>query len=83
MSKFKIKTGELSGYAFLCGYVERHEANGYRAEMYLEYGHFHVKKLLIQNGSRQTLEWHVYESNELAKARKTYRQHRTDINKAK
>lgn len=80
---FKIKTGELSYYAFSCGYVESHEANGYRVEMYLEHAHFHVKKMLIANGSHQTIEWHVYESNELTKARALYRKHRDTINNAK
>ena len=65
--KFRTKRGKLTVYSFLCGYIESKELDSAnRATLELDCI-WHVKG--FKNGMNF---WHVFERNELVKARKCF-----------
>jgi hypothetical protein len=71
-TKFKNKSGDLSFYAFLCGYVQREETERMRKELFLEHSAFHVKVYRLKDGLfSDVIVWNTFES--LTEARKNYR----------
>ena len=71
-SKFYNKSGDLSLYAFLCGYVQSKEKNNMRKELFLEHETFHVKLYRLKDGLfSDVIIWDTFES--LTDARKKYK----------
>mgnify|MGYP000959259406 FL=1 len=71
-SKFYNKSGDLSLYAFLCGYVQREETERMRKELFLEHATFHVKAYQLKDGFfSDVIFWNVFDS--LTEAREKYK----------
>jgi len=65
--KFYNKNGDLTGYSFACGYVQRKKCKGYYKEIYMEHNHFHIKSGKIGE------KWDIWETfDNLTEARKFY-----------
>jgi hypothetical protein len=71
--QFKLKNGELTAYAFACGYVEWESKDGTELskwdngkELYMEHGRYHVKR--YKDGAR--VMWETFDR--LGEARKYY-----------
>jgi hypothetical protein len=72
--KFHNKNGDVSAYAFACGYIQNEENETRWKHIYKEHVHWHVKKGAIQNGEHVIYDvWETFEINELTKARKLYK----------
>lgn len=67
--KFKNKNGDLTPYAFSCGYVQREEYCGGYKEIYMEHQHYHVRSGPIGG---KWVNWHTFDRSELTKARKCF-----------
>jgi hypothetical protein len=68
---FKNSNGSLNAYAFSCGYVEKHKTKHFWFQMYMEHSIYHVR--FGANGEGFSV-WETFESNELTKARKFYKE---------
>ncbi len=66
--KFRLKNGELSAYALLCGYLQKQEINNVETTLYHE-GCFHVRSHNFVEHKR--IKWESF--NSLVEARKEYR----------
>lgn len=64
------KSGELSNYGLICGYVEKQETDKEVKQMYIEHAHIHVRSGPI---NEYLPVWEVFEATELTKARKFYK----------
>ena len=69
-TRFKNSDGSLTAYAFACGYIERYKTEHFWFELYKEHSHFHIR--FGANGEGWSV-WETFESNELTKARKFYK----------
>ncbi len=71
-TKFYNKSGDLSLYSFLCGYVQSEETERMRKELFLEHSVFHVKAYQLKDGLfSDTVVWNTFDS--LTEARKNYK----------
>jgi hypothetical protein len=66
--RFYNKSGELTRYGLVCGYVEKFEAMGQALELWFEGGTFHVRH--FSHVSRKLVAWENFEK--LTEARKFY-----------
>ena len=67
--KFKNKNGDVSGYALLCGYIQRQEKNGKWKELFMEHRHLHVRHGVIGEAYSS---WECFD-DKLTEARKAYK----------
>jgi hypothetical protein len=68
--KFTNKNGDLTSYAFACGYVQNFHGDNHYATIYMEHSHYHVQ--LFRHKPFERLNWVTFEQDELTKARKLY-----------
>lgn len=67
--KFHTKTGQLTVYSFLCGYIEQTDIEGKRTTLWLDCGVWHVRAHNFIEHKR--IAWETF--NTLREARKFYR----------
>jgi len=68
--KFKTKSGELTPYAFACGYIQENEKDGKRLTLWHEGGPlYHVR--MFDHKSHKRIFWESFER--LTDARALYR----------
>ena len=68
-AKFYNADGSLTAYAFACGYVEKAQKGDNYKTLYKEHNTYH---LIMMRGPQRVI-WLSYDSNELSKARKDYK----------
>ncbi len=69
IDKFTTNKGELSAYAFLCGYIEKTEIKHIRITLYFE-SVYHIK--VSDDRELGVIKWESFET--LTEARKFYKQ---------
>lgn len=72
MNKFKLKDGQLSQYAFLCGYVQEKEISGIQLQLYHEGCVWQVRAHDFNRHKR--ILWESFDQDRLTEARKLYKQ---------
>ena len=70
-TRFKNNDGSFNLYALSLGYVEKHRTKYFWFELSMEDSKFHVR--FGSNGEGASV-WETFESNELTKARKFYKE---------
>ena len=68
MSKFKLKDGQNSWYAFACGYVQNFTLSEDRVNLYKEYCVYHVQAFI----SGEEKVWNTFDN--LSEARRNFNQ---------
>lgn len=79
LERFRIKSGELSQYAFVCGYLQQIELDNTRLTLWHEGACYHVRAHEFEGRGR--LFWNSFES--LTEARKCYRKAKRSITTTK
>lgn len=69
LDKFHLKNGDLSAYAFACGYIQVHKINEIETTLYHD-GCFHVRTNDFNEHKR--IKWESYSS--LVEARNEYKE---------
>lgn len=67
--KFRLKDGRLTLYSLACGYVQKEGDDENYKQLYMEHSHFHIQA--VRAG--KIVIWLTYDSNELTKARKDFK----------
>lgn len=75
-TKFNNKNGTLTVYAFACGYIEQKETNKVQTTLWLEHGVWNVRTHDFNTHTR--VKWDQFTYKQLTKARKAFKQHRSD-----
>ena len=69
--KFRLSNGELSRYAFACGYIQTTTKGDIRTELYTDGACYHVRQ--FNDNTHERIRWDSLDSNSLTLARKHYR----------
>lgn len=78
LPKFRTTRGELTVYAFACGYIEEYNDSTNRVMLYLD-GTWHIK--WYHNGDIRV--WNVFDRADYKKARKYFNSLKRNLRKAK
>ncbi len=68
-TEFYNKDGNLSSYAFACGYVQSKSNGNNYAKLYKEHNTYHL--IMMRGGER--VIWLSYDRDQLTKARKDFK----------
>lgn len=71
MNRFRLKDGQLSRYAFGCGYIQTVTKGSIRTELYADGACYHVRQ--FNNNTHERLLWDCFDVGSLTLARKHYR----------